>query len=83
MAKSSLSSIVYTLGKRLAMTPDALQGRVNSVSRLIILSAAPLGLACTGFLLQYSGPQVTVLLFVGGQVILALVAMLNPHLRSL
>ncbi len=73
---------VTNIGKRLSMTPDVLQGRVNSVSRLIILGTAPLGLACTGFLLQYYGPQMTVLLFVGGQALLALLAMLNPYLRN-
>ncbi len=45
------------------------------------LGSAPLGLACTGFLLQYYGPQVTILLFMGGQAILALLATRNPHLR--
>ncbi len=73
---------VTNISKRLAMTPDALQSRMNSVSRLIILGTAPLGLACTGFLLQYSGPRVTILLFMGGQALLALLAMLNSHLRN-
>ena len=73
---------VTNISKRLATTPDVLQSRVNSVSRLIILGTAPLGLACTGFLLQYYGPRVTILLLVGGQSVLALLAMLNPHLRQ-
>ncbi len=73
---------VTNISKRLAMTPDALQSRVNSVSRLIILGTAPLGLVCTGVLLQYYGPQTTILLFVGGQGMLALLAMLNSHLRK-
>ena len=73
---------VTNISKRLAMTPDALRSRINSVSRLIILGTAPLGLACTGFLLQYYGPQVTILLFTGGQAVLALLATLNSHLRQ-
>jgi hypothetical protein len=52
------------------------------VARLIALGFSPLGLALTGFLLQYSGPQVTILLSVGGQALLALVATVNPHLRN-
>ncbi len=73
-------NVVY-VSRRLAMTPDALQSRVNSVARLVGMGLAPLGLALTGLLLQYSGPQVTILLSVGGQVLLALVASLNPHIR--
>jgi hypothetical protein len=45
---------------------DALQSRVNSVARLIGLGFSPLSLALTGWLLQYSTPQVTILLSVGG-----------------
>lgn len=72
---------VAYISRRLAMTPDALQSRVNSVARLIALGFAPLGLTFTGLLLQYSGPRVTILLSVGGQVFLALVATMNPHIR--
>jgi len=73
---------VTYISRRLAMTPDALQSRVNSVARLVALGFSPLGLALTGFLLQYSGPQVTILLSVGGQALLALVATVNPYLRN-
>ncbi len=65
------------VSRRLAMTPDGLQSRVNSVARLIGLGFSPLGLSLTGALLQYSGPQMTILLSVGGQVFLALVAMVS------
>lgn len=74
-------NVVY-VSRRLAMTPDALQSRVNSVARLIGLGSAPLGLALTGLLLQYYGPQVTVLLSVGVQTLLALAASINPHIRA-
>jgi len=73
--------IVANVSRRLAMTPDVLQSRVNSVARLIGLGLAPLGLALTGLLLQYNGPQVTILLSVAGQILLALVATLNRHIR--
>jgi hypothetical protein len=42
-------------GYRLALVPDALQGRVNSVFHLIALSCYPLGAAATGLLIQGSG----------------------------
>ncbi len=73
---------VVHIGRRLSLTPDALQSRVNSVARLIILGLAPLSLALTGLLLQYYGPVTTVLFSIGGQFLLAIVATINPHLRT-
>ncbi len=66
---------------RLTLTPDALRGRVNSVSRLIGFGLAPIGLALTGILLQVSGPQMTVMLLVVVQVVLAVVATMNMPIR--
>lgn len=66
---------------RLALTPDALRGRVNSVARLIAFGFSPLGLALTGISLQYAGPRITVLIAVGVQALLALVATLNGAIR--
>ncbi len=74
-------NVVY-VSRRLAMTPDALQSRVNSVARLVGLGFSPLGLALTGLLLQYYGSQITVLLSVGVQALLALAATISPHIRS-
>jgi len=65
----------------LALTPDALRGRVNSVARLIAFGFSPLGLALTGISLQYAGARITVLLAVSVQVILAIVAMVNSSIR--
>lgn len=70
------------IGRRLAMTPDALQSRVNSSSRLISLGASPLGQAFVGLLLQYSDTRITVIVLVIGQVILAAIAMLIPAIRQ-
>lgn len=53
---------VITLSYRMTMIPDELQARTNSVFRLLVFSAQPLGLSCTGFLLQAYGPRITVLL---------------------
>ncbi|HUY77797.1 MAG TPA: MFS transporter [Ktedonobacterales bacterium] len=75
-----LINVAY-VSYRLSVTPDALQGRVNSVARLIALGATPLGLALTGGLLQYSSPQLTLALAVGGQALVALVASANTAIR--
>jgi predicted MFS family arabinose efflux permease len=56
---------------RLAIIPDALQGRVNSVFRLATQGARPLGLALIGFLIQTSGIVPTVLVFWGLLIVLA------------
>lgn len=66
---------------RRILIPDELQGRVNSVFRLISYSGAPLGLALSGFLLQVYGPSTTIILLGAGVVVTALLITLNPHVR--
>jgi hypothetical protein len=66
---------------RLALTPDALQGRVNSVFRLIAYGNQPLSLAVTGALLQAIGPVPAVLVLTVPQLALALAATMNGPLR--
>ncbi len=73
---------VTSVSYRLAITPDELQSRVNSVARLIALGLSPAGQALTGILLQYTGPQTTVLLLTAGQVVLPLAAMVNRPIRE-
>lgn len=75
---------VYTVVQysyRLATIPDHLQGRVNSVFRLIAFSGQPLGIALTGFLLQAVGPLYTILLLFIPQGVLCVVATFNKHVR--
>jgi MFS family permease len=67
---------------RLATIPDHLQGRVNSVFRLIALSSQPLGIAVTGLLLQAIGPVDTILLLFAPQLVLCIVAIANRHVRA-
>jgi MFS family permease len=67
---------------RLATIPDHLQGRVNSVFRLIALSSQPLGIAVTGLLLQAIGPVETILLLLVPQLVLCILATLNKHVRG-
>ena len=69
-------------GYRLALIPDHLQGRVNSVFRLIAFGSEPIGLAVTGILLQAFGPVTTVLVLFVPQFILSIAATFNKSLRN-
>lgn len=76
---------VYTLTQysyRLALIPDHLQGRVNSVFRLIALGGQPLGLAITGLLLQFVGPVPTVVILFVPQLVLVVAATFNKYVRD-
>lgn len=68
-------------GLRLALIPDELRGRVNSVFRLVMLGVQPVSLALTGILLQAIGPVPTVLVLFVPQAVLCGVATLHPELR--
>ena len=69
-------------GYRLSVIPDQLQGRVNSVFRLIAFGSEPVSLALTGFLLQAIGPTPTVLVMFVPQGILAVMATFSKHFRG-
>jgi predicted MFS family arabinose efflux permease len=69
-------------GYRLALIPDHLQGRVNSVFSLIAFGSEPLGLAVTGVLIQLIGPVPTVLVLFVPQLILSVAATFNKQLRN-
>jgi len=73
------ASVQY--GYRLASIPDRLQGRVNSVYRIILFASQSVGLLLTGVLLQAIGPVFTVLVLFVPQFVLALAATLHRHLR--
>ena len=64
------------------MIPDELQGRVNSVFRLIAFGGQPLGLALTGLLIQYIGIIPTIIIDSVVLVLLALAATINKHVRN-
>lgn len=66
---------------RLAATPDRLQGRMNSLFRLIIFGSQPLGVAAAGFLLQAIGPDATIIVLFVPQLILSIVATFYAGLR--
>ncbi|HET8841436.1 MAG TPA: MFS transporter [Ktedonobacteraceae bacterium] len=67
---------------RLIVIPDALQGRVQSIYRLLSFGSQPLGLALTGFLIQWLGPIWTVVVLFFPQGIFALAATLYRPLRE-
>lgn len=67
---------------RLALIPDRLQGRVNSVFRLIAFGSQPVGLALTGVLLQVMSPAAVVLVLSIPQIVLAIAVTLNSHVRN-
>jgi len=67
---------------RLALIPDTLQGRVNSVFRLVPYACQPLGLALAGVLIQGLGAVPTILLLAALLAVQALAATLYPRMRS-
>ena len=67
---------------RLLAVPDHLQGRVQSVYRLLSFGSQPLGLALTGFLIQWIGPIWTVIVLFVPQGLFALAATLYRPLRN-
>lgn len=66
---------------RLTLIPDALQGRINSIFRLIAFAGPPLGSMITGMLLQTLDVVSTIMLFFTGLLIVALATTFNRSLR--
>jgi hypothetical protein len=66
---------------RLALIPDRLQGRVNSVFRLLAFGGQPIGLALTGLALEQFGPYYTVAACGAIQLFMAVLTLLNTHVR--
>jgi MFS family permease len=66
---------------RLALIPDALQGRVNSVFRLLAFGGQPIGFALTGLALDQFGPYYTVAAIGAIQLVMAIATLLNGHVR--
>lgn len=72
---------VVQISYRLTLIPDALQGRVNSVFRLLAFGFQPLGAAFAGILLQQMGPQRTILIYGAVLFFMALTTVCNPSIR--
>ncbi len=72
---------VVQFSYRLSLIPDELQGRVNSVFRLLAFGFQPIGLAAAGALVEGVGANITVLIFGGMLVLLAILTNTNPYVR--
>jgi len=72
---------VVQLSYRSALIPDRLQGRVNSVFRLIAFGGQPIGAALIGFLLQGVGTESTIWFCSIVLILFAVAATLNKHVR--
>lgn len=70
------------VGYRMERIPHHLQGRVNSIFRLIAFGSAPIGMALTGFLLQFTGAIPTVLVLFIPQGILSVVVTFSKHFKD-
>jgi MFS family permease len=79
LAIPSTDSVVH--GYRIAMTPDRLLGRVQSVWTTIALVIAPLGPLLAGLLLETS-ERATIAVFAASGLLLALWGTLSPALRA-
>ena len=80
LAIPSTDSVVR--GYQLAMTPDKILGRVESVRSTISLSVAPLGPLVAGFLLSTASERATVAVFAGLGLALAVWGTLSPSIRA-
>jgi len=73
---------VVSISYRLRLVPDPLQGRVNSVFRLLALGSVPLGTAIGGLLLGPIGPRVEVWVIAAGFALCAVVVTFTPVRRA-
>jgi predicted MFS family arabinose efflux permease len=82
---SALLAPVYNVVQfsyRLSIIPDELQGRVNSVFRLLAFGFMPAGAALSGFLLERMGTVAAVLVFWCVLIALAAATAANRHVRE-
>ncbi len=79
LAIPSTDSVVH--GYRIAMTPDRLLGRAESVRSLISLLIAPVGPLTAGVLLSSVSARATIAVFAVAGVVLAVWGTLSPSIR--
>jgi hypothetical protein len=80
IAIPSTDSVVH--GYRIAMTPDRLLGRSESVRSMISLLIAPLGPLTAGVLLDVASPRATIAVFASVALVLAAWGTLSPAIRG-
>jgi MFS family permease len=81
LAISANDGVVH--GYRIALTPDRLLGRVESVRSTLSQILSPLGALAVGLLLSTESPRATIAVFAASGVGLALWATLSPSFRHL
>lgn len=79
LAPSVASSAI---GYRLAIAPDVLVGRINSVARTIAIAGAPAGSLAAGFLLGSFSPRTTVAILAAWTALIVVWALLTPSFRE-
>lgn len=85
MAALSTIGTLYNIVQysyRLSRIPDALQGRVNSVFRLIAFGGQPVGAAVIGAVLQFTGAQAAILVITACLGVMAVATTLDRHVRE-
>jgi len=80
LAIPSTDSVVH--GYRIAMTPDRLLGRAESVRSMISLLIAPLGPLTAGVLLSTVSARAAIAVFAATGVVLAVWGTLSPSIRT-
>jgi hypothetical protein len=73
---------VVQFSYRVAIIPDHLQGRVNSVFRLLAFGFMPAGAAASGILIEHVGPVAAVLVLSLWILAFALLTTFNRHVRA-
>ncbi|MEP7068686.1 MAG: MFS transporter [Usitatibacter sp.] len=73
---------VVQFSYRLSIIPDRLQGRVNSVFRMLAFGFMPIGAALSGVLIERFGAIVAVEIFSAWLVLWAIATTINPHIRK-
>jgi hypothetical protein len=79
LAIPSTDSVVH--GYRIAMTPDRLLGRAESVRSTISVLIVPLGPLIAGALLGASSARATIAVFAAAGLVLAVWGTLSPSIR--
>jgi predicted MFS family arabinose efflux permease len=76
------ASNAAVLSYRLSLIPPELQGRVNSVARLIGYGTVPLGTAVAGILLQVLTGTQAILVYAAIMLLVAIAVTSNPQMRA-
>lgn len=80
---SSTPTLQVMIGRyRYALTPDEMQGRMLSASRMLGWGAAPIGVAIAGVTIEVVGPSATMLALGGVMGVAALASSFAPGLKN-